>query len=342
MPGCTRSSTAKHRTAPTERSGSTRRSTARPDLDRGPTRTSSRPATRRTSSPIPRASRAGASAPRAAGRTSRSKRTRTRSATGSCTSATGSCPGSSPTAPCTSARSSPGNSSGTSTSAARRSPRSCRCPRASRSCRPSPPSRAARPPTRASTCLSAMKGSSDEQEAKADRLHRRRRDRRLAALLLHPRPAGIQPEHLERLERHARRHERQRLRLARRPGTGRRRPLQNQNSQLFGQEQSDVAALRAQEGQDVSTITGTLAGITASVDGFTSSLTGVTSDIAALATGEQQINRRMNSTVKVKKGGSFADYYKRVTGKTAPTTISPTSFIYEAYKAGVKAAALKP
>jgi hypothetical protein len=118
--------------------------------------------------------------------------------------------------------------------------------------------------------------------------------------------------------------------------------LQNQNSQLFGQEQSDVAALRAQEGQDVSTITGTLAGITASVDGFTSSLTGVTSDIAALATGEQQINRRMNSTVKVKKGGSFADYYKRVTGKTAPTTISPTSFIYEAYKAGVKAAALKP
>lgn len=120
--------------------------------------------------------------------------------------------------------------------------------------------------------------------------------------------------------------------------------LQNQNSQLLGQEQSDVAALQGQEGSDVSNLTGIINNLTTT---FTGDLSSLTSNVAAVASGEQAINRNETATVKVNKGnvgkaGTFADYYQKVTGKAPPATISVSNIIYQSYKAGVKAAALTP
>jgi hypothetical protein len=122
---------------------------------------------------------------------------------------------------------------------------------------------------------------------------------------------------------------------------------------LAGQEQADYAALQGQVGDvlsqeqsDVAGIQGGLSGVTATVGGWTDQIAAlITSqqtlgqDIAALATGQQKIDR--SQTHATTKGGAFYKYYLKVTGKPPPANIATSNFIYQGYLSGVSATGLK-
>lgn len=132
--------------------------------------------------------------------------------------------------------------------------------------------------------------------------------------------------------------------------------LQSQNQQLQAQEQSDVAALQSsvtgasgQESSDVTGLQGTLSGINSQLSSLAQpaaqsqpDLSGIQSQISAIASGVQKINRQQSATVTTHVGGPFYNYYKQVTGKAPPARVQASNFIYQAWKAGVRAAALKP
>jgi hypothetical protein len=114
--------------------------------------------------------------------------------------------------------------------------------------------------------------------------------------------------------------------------------LQTQLSGLTGQEQSDVAALQG----DISGLTGNIDTLGQFIQGLGTLTQTQSSEIAGIATGQQTINRRLTATVQPKRGGGFYQYYVKVTGHAPPATVSTSNFIYEAWKAGVKAARLAP
>lgn len=124
---------------------------------------------------------------------------------------------------------------------------------------------------------------------------------------------------------------------------------------LAGQQQSDAAALQAQNQQlqgqeqgDISTLTGQLAALAGQVAGITpydptalqGEISAVGAAVAALGTGTTPGTRTTPTTTKVAKGSAFAKYYKQVTGKNPPATVSLNNFVYEAYKAGIKASTI--
>lgn len=124
--------------------------------------------------------------------------------------------------------------------------------------------------------------------------------------------------------------------------------LQGQNSQLLGQEQGDVAGLQGaisglggQEQSDVSGLTGAIAGISTAVDGLVGTDNTLGQEVAALATGQQQINRQVTARIQTHPGGAFYNYYVKVTGHKPPSTVQANNFIYSAWKSGVKATALQ-
>lgn len=122
---------------------------------------------------------------------------------------------------------------------------------------------------------------------------------------------------------------------------------------LAGQEQADVAALQGQNSQllsqeqsDVSGLEGAISGLTATVGGWTDQINSIITgqhvlgqDVAALATGQQKIDRSL--TVHTKKGTAFYKYYVKVTGKPPPVTLSTSNLIYQGFKSGVSATGLK-
>jgi hypothetical protein len=124
--------------------------------------------------------------------------------------------------------------------------------------------------------------------------------------------------------------------------------LQGQNTQLASQEQSDVAGLGVQEQSDVSGLTAAMGGysdqvqqILANEQAMTGAQSTIGGQISALAAGVTQLNRQATQTIKTNRGGPFYDYYRKVTGKAPPARVSASSFIYQAWKAGVKATALQ-
>lgn len=124
--------------------------------------------------------------------------------------------------------------------------------------------------------------------------------------------------------------------------------LQGQNSQLLGQEQGDVAGLQgaisgfgAQEQSDVSGLTGAISGISTAIDGLTGTDNTLGQEVAALATGQQQINRQMTAQIQTHPGGAFYKYYVNVTGHKPPAAVQVNNFVYQAWKSGVKATALQ-
>lgn len=125
--------------------------------------------------------------------------------------------------------------------------------------------------------------------------------------------------------------------------------LQGQNEQLAAQEQSDVSNLSS--GMMAAGSSGVLSGGGGGIAGgggitATSSPTGTTDtqgNIPSLATGSQPVNRaRPPRYVPVASGSPFARYYKRVTGKNPPARVLASNFIYQAFRAGIRAQALNP
>lgn len=112
-------------------------------------------------------------------------------------------------------------------------------------------------------------------------------------------------------------------------------------SGVSAQEQSDVAALSAQEQQDYGTLNSALQTL-ASTPPPAPDLSSINSQIAALASGVNKLNRAEAATVTTHVGGPFYNYYKQVTGKAPPAKVQASNFVYQAWKSGVKAAALKP
>jgi hypothetical protein len=124
--------------------------------------------------------------------------------------------------------------------------------------------------------------------------------------------------------------------------------LQGQNSQLFSQEQSDVAGLTgqiaglgSQEQSDVTGLTGQIAGFSDQFTQLTGGQNTLQAEIAAIATGVQKINRAQTATIQTHRGGAFYNYYVKITGHAPPATVSANSFLWQAYKSGVKASALQ-
>lgn len=119
---------------------------------------------------------------------------------------------------------------------------------------------------------------------------------------------------------------------------------------LAGQEQGDVATLQnqnagvlAQETGDVAGLGAGLAALSAIVQNLAPpDLTPIENQINALATGQAQMNRHLNQSVATHPGGGFYKYYKMVTGHAPPAHVLTSNFIYQAWKGGVKATALKP
>jgi hypothetical protein len=124
--------------------------------------------------------------------------------------------------------------------------------------------------------------------------------------------------------------------------------LQGQNTQTLGQEQSDVgtlgsdiAGLGTQEQSDVGTLGSQITGLAATIPAAPD-LSDIDTQIAALSMGVTQLNRAQAATVTTHAGGPFYNYYKQVTGKAPPARVQASNFVYQAWKGGVKAAALKP
>ena len=124
--------------------------------------------------------------------------------------------------------------------------------------------------------------------------------------------------------------------------------MQGQNSQLYSQEQGDVAGLTssiaglgAQEQSDVSGLTGAISGYSDQFDQLTSGQAAIGGQIAALASGQQQLNRAQTASIQTHKNGPFYNYYVKVTGHKPPATVRTSNFVYEAWKSGVKATALQ-
>jgi hypothetical protein len=131
--------------------------------------------------------------------------------------------------------------------------------------------------------------------------------------------------------------------------------LQGQNAQLLAQEQSDVAqeqsdiagltgmigAGGAQEQADVSGLTGQIAGFADAIGGLIDNQTTLSREVAAMSLGLTKLNRQNTATVKTHQGGKFFGYYKRVTGHAPPARVRVNSRIYEAWKLGIKASALR-
>jgi hypothetical protein len=81
--------------------------------------------------------------------------------------------------------------------------------------------------------------------------------------------------------------------------------------------------------------------ILANESAMTGAQSTIGSQISALAAGVTQLNRQATQTIKTNRGGPFYDYYRKVTGKAPPRTVAASNFIYQAWKAGVKATALQ-
>ena len=124
--------------------------------------------------------------------------------------------------------------------------------------------------------------------------------------------------------------------------------LQGQNSQMFAQEQSDVAGLQgdisglgAQEQGDVSGLTGAIAGFSDQFDQLIGGQNALQKEVSATALGLAKVSRATTvPIIQTHKGGSFYDYYVKVTGHKPPARVRANAFIYQAWKSGVKAGAL--
>lgn len=143
---------------------------------------------------------------------------------------------------------------------------------------------------------------------------------------------------------------------------------------LAGQEQSDVAGLQGQ----ITGLGAQIAGITppgqSTQDQIDAALTGQTtgsdpsdptagptetatdapfffppgsadplapSTVSSIASGHTSVNRAAVGSIQTHKGGPFYNYYVKVTGKKPPATVRTSNFVYSAWKAGVKATALR-
>lgn len=150
-------------------------------------------------------------------------------------------------------------------------------------------------------------------------------------------------------------------------------------AQLAGQQQADMAAMSNQHNADIEALTGLvnegLAGVIATESANTQTLTGAIADlstnvgdltgyyeglsgavreidmdndmlgerIADLATGVEAVERSQQGRfITPRAGGPFARYYRRITGKTPPARIRADNFIYQAWRQGIKASALRP
>lgn len=118
---------------------------------------------------------------------------------------------------------------------------------------------------------------------------------------------------------------------------------------LAGQEQSDVAALQGQNSQEATQEASDVSGLAAYIQALGSGLTGTEATVTALqgtvaglATGTTKAPAASKTaTIATHPGGPFYKYYKQVTGKAPPARVSVTSFLYEAWKRGVKATDLQ-
>ena len=111
--------------------------------------------------------------------------------------------------------------------------------------------------------------------------------------------------------------------------------LQGQNTQLYSQEQSDIAGLQGQ----ISGFGGQISGFADQLDQLTGGQNTLQGQIAALATGAQPVDRAQAASVQTHKGGPFYNYYVHTTGHAPPATVRSTNFVYQAWKSGVRVTA---